>query len=95
MNFSIGDWVTNSLSHLFQVTEDNIYASADFVLWSPKQSEWAWFYDIEYPMYYVLSKFVERDKDGYWCHLHYSDVLACFEHCEPFTNSLPSFIKDK
>lgn len=107
--FKVGDFVTHeSLKITRQITkvdDDFIYFkegswalphvegfSNKLILWTPVKDEWCWFYD-------------NPNKDKY-CNLSKSGGESngrCFKtncgtpwnFCEPFLNSIPSYLKDK
>jgi len=74
-------------------SSDNIWYIKDITAWQPKEGEWCWFYDSEYPLSYILCKFETFD-NGFWCRPNFSDTIERFNGCEPFIDELPSFLKE-
>lgn len=58
--------------------------------WTPVKNEWCWFYDKAYNKYSHLAKFNEM-----WKNKFRSTTDTPWQFCEPFLNSLPSYLKDK
>lgn len=105
--FKVGDFVTNeSLKITRQITkvdDDFIYFkegswalphmkefSNKLSLWTPVKGEWCWFYDKTSNKYSHLAKFNEM-----WKNKFRSTTDTPWQFCEPFLNSLPSYLKDK
>lgn len=59
-------------------------------LWTPVKSEWCWFYDEASNKYSHLARFNEM-----WNNRFRSTTDTPWQFCEPFLNSLPSYLKDK
>lgn len=59
-------------------------------LWTPVKGEWCWFYDEASNKYSHLAKFNEM-----WNNRFRSTTDTPWLFCEPFLNSLPSYLKDK
>lgn len=105
--FKVGDFVTHeSLKITRQITKvdhDFIYFkkgswalphmkgfSNKLILWTPVKGEWCWFYDSKSSKSAALVQFKEKCNDKF---ISNNDVPWHF--CEPFLNSLPSYLKDK
>ena len=58
--------------------------------WTPVKDEWCWFYDKASNKYSHLAKFNEM-----WKNKFRSTTDTPWQFCEPFLNSLPSYLKDK
>ena len=58
--------------------------------WTPVKGEWCWFYDKSSNKYSHLAKFNEM-----WKNKFRSTTDTPWQFCEPFLNSLPSYLKDK
>ena len=58
--------------------------------WTPVKGEWCWFYDKSSNKYSHLAKFNEM-----WKNKFRSTTDTPWQFCEPFFNSLPSYLKDK
>lgn len=64
-------------------------------LWQPKKGEWCWFWNNAED--YTLEKYFTsiHGTDGLSITSHYSTKSPKhWDYIEPFTNSLPSFLKD-
>ena len=59
-------------------------------LWTPVKGEWCWFYDEASNKYSHLARFNEM-----WNNRFRSTTDTPWLFCEPFLNSLPSYLKDK
>lgn len=59
-------------------------------LWTPVKGEWCWFYDSKSSKFAALAQFKEINNDYFM-----SITDASWKYCEPFLNSLPSYLKDK
>ena len=105
--FKVGDFVTHeSLKITRQITkvdDDFIYFkegswalphvegfSNKLILWTPVKNEWCWFYDSKSSKSTALAKFNEM-----WKNKFRSTTDTHWNFCEPFLNSLPSYLKDK
>ena len=58
--------------------------------WTPIKGEWCWFYDEASNKYSHLARFNEM-----WNNRFRSTTDTPWLFCEPFLNSLPSYLKDK
>ena len=58
--------------------------------WTPVKGEWCWFYDRASAKSAALTQFKEINNDYFM-----SITDASWNFCEPFLNSLPSYLKDK
>lgn len=58
--------------------------------WSPIKNEWCWFYDNKSSKSTVVGQFKETCNDEF-----ISTTGTHWNLCEPFLNSLPSYLKDK
>ena len=58
--------------------------------WTPVKGEWCWFYDRASNKYSHLAKFNEM-----WKNKFISITDMHWQFCEPFLNSIPSYLKDK
>ena len=58
--------------------------------WTPVKGEWCWFYDKASNKYSHLAKFNEM-----WKNKFRSTTDTPWQFCEPFLNSIPSYLKDK
>ena len=58
--------------------------------WTPVKSEWCWFYDSKSSKSAALAKFNKM-----WNNKFRSNTDTLWQFCEPFINSLPSYLKDK
>ena len=59
-------------------------------LWTPVKGEWCWFYDEASNKYSHLARFNEM-----WNNRFRSTTDTPWLFCEPFLNSIPSYLKDK
>jgi len=102
--FKVGDWVvskhTGEVCLCEKIDGDDFYSNENkwhittsYSSWQPKEGEWCWFYDSEYPLSYILCKFETFD-NGFWCRPNFSDTMERFNGCEPFIDELPSFLKE-
>lgn len=107
--FKVGDFVTHeSLKIIRQITkvdDDFIYFkegswalphvegfSNKLILWTPVKDEWCWFYDNpNKDKYCNLSQF-GGESNG---RCFKTNCGTPWNFCEPFLNSLPSYLKDK
>ena len=102
--FKVGDFVRYALSTPARALEiNNIDGNRyyftnsemsclehELELWSPVKGEWCWFYDRASVKYSHLAKFNEM-----WKNKFRSTTDTPWYYCEPFLNSLPSYLKDK
>ena len=102
--FKVGDFVTPlnrdincSVWQIDKVLSCNTLASGIILLdprtvqlWTPIKGEWCWFYDKASNKYSHLAKF-----NGMWKNKFRSNTDTPWNFCEPFLNSLPSYLKDK
>ena len=58
--------------------------------WTPVKGEWCWFYDSKSGKFAALAQFKEINNDYF-----ISITDASWKYCEPFLNSIPSYLKDK
>ena len=58
--------------------------------WTPVKGEWCWFYDRGCNKYAYVAQFKEINKQYF-----ISNTGTYWQFCEPFLNSLPSYLKDK
>ena len=58
--------------------------------WTPVKGEWCWFYDIVSVKSAALAQFKEINNNYFM-----SITDTSWKCCEPFLNSLPSYLKDK
>lgn len=59
-------------------------------LWTPVKGEWCWFYDSKSSKSSHLAKFKQMSRQFFE-----SEEIGIYDYCEPFLNSLPSYLKDK
>ena len=71
-------------------TEFNKCLLTQLILWTPIKGEWCWFYDKASNKYSHLAKFNEM-----WKNKFRSTTDTPWQFCEPFLNSIPSYLKDK
>ena len=102
--FKVGDFVTplnreincsvwqidNILSCNTLVSDSTMLDPRTIQLWTPVKGEWCWFYDKASNKYSHLAKFNEM-----WKNKFRSTTDTPWQFCEPFLNSLPSYLKDK
>ena len=102
--FKVGDFVTPlnrdincSIWQIDNILSCNTLASGIILLdprtvqlWTPIKGEWCWFYDKASNKYLHLAKF-----NGMWKNKFRSNTDTPWNFCEPFLNSLPSYLKDK
>ena len=102
--FKVGDFVTPlnreincSIWQIDKVLSCNTLVSGSTMLdprtvqlWTPVKGEWCWFYDQHSSKSAALAQFKEM-KGSYF--RSNTDIIWIF--CEPFLNSLPSYLKDK
>jgi hypothetical protein len=84
--------VTNVSSHFIQVNNYKQYAPSYLELWQPKHGEWCWF-KTNIDSNVVFGKFVEKLDERYYASNHCSRS-DYFKYCEPFIDTLPTFIKE-
>ena len=58
--------------------------------WTPVKDEWCWFYDDKFKKSSHLAKFKQMSRQFFE-----SEEIGIYDYCEPFLNSLPSYLKDK
>ncbi len=58
--------------------------------WTPVKDEWCWFYDSKSSKSAALAQFKEMNNEYFM-----SITDTSWKCCEPFLNSLPSYLKDK
>ena len=102
--FKVGDFVTPlnrdincSVWKIDKVLSCNTLASGIILLdprtiqpWTPVKGEWCWFYDSKSSKSAVLAQFKEISNDYFM-----SITDTYWKCCEPFLNSIPSYLKDK
>ena len=71
-------------------TEFNKCLLTQLILWTPVKNEWCWFYDIKSVKSAALAQFKEMNNEYFM-----SITDTSWKYCEPFLNSLPSYLKDK
>ena len=99
--FKVGDFVTplnreinysiwqidNILSCNTLVSGNTMLDPRTVQLWMPVKGEWCWFYDSKSSKSAALAKFNEMWKNKF--------RSASWNFCEPFLNSIPSYLKNK
>ena len=102
--FKVGDFVTPlnrdincSVWKIDKVLSCNTLASGIILLdprtiqpWTPVKGEWCWFYDSKSSKSAALAQFKEISNDYFM-----SITDTYWKCCEPFLNSIPSYLKDK
>ncbi len=100
--FKVGDFVihngdikqvTKAINGLIDCLDNSvalIYKEDTLEPWTPVKGEWCWFYDSKTNKYSHLSQF-NSINNGYFK----SMSINYYNFCEPFLNSLPSYLKDK
>ena len=64
--------------------------------WTPVKGEWCWFYDNSDITYSHLAQFYDMHKSSANSVLTFmSRKWIAWNYCEPFLNSMPSYLKDK
>lgn len=58
--------------------------------WTPVKNEWCWFYDSKSNEYSNLAQFKEPSEEYFK-----TNTGTYWSFCEPFLNSIPSYLKDK
>ena len=77
------------------------WAIDEVELWIPQPGEYVWFWKMHNKeLLYMFGKFSHHNQFGYTINEDdngsiFSSKLRYWDNCEPFINSLPSFIKDK
>ena len=103
-NFKVGDFVTSlnrdincSVWQIDKILSCNTVVSGSTMLdprtiqlWTPIKGEWCWFYDSKSSKSAALAKFNEKCNDKF---IFNNNVF--WQFCEPFLNSIPSYLKDK
>ena len=65
-------------------------------LWTPVKGEWCWFYDNLDSKYSHLAQFYDMNiSEDNSLSTFMSSPITKWYYCEPFLNSLPSYLKDK
>ena len=99
-SFKVDDWVTASddhpfcpPTHTFQVTQSNIeFANKKGWKWEPHPGNWCWFWqETSHP---ILDRFDSFECDGSYISKNTHNNRQCWDYCEPFTNQLPTKLKD-
>ena len=106
--FKVGDFVkfiTISNKHPQQIikiedeiayTEFNKCLLTQLILWTPVKGEWCWFYDNSDSRHSHLAQFYDIHKSSASSISTFmSSKGLAWNFCEPFLNSLPSYLKDK
>lgn len=102
--FKVGDFVTPlnrdinySVWKIDKVLSCNTLVSGSTMLdprtikpWTPVKGEWCWFYDSKSGKSGALVQFKEMNNDYFM-----STTDTPWKCCEPFRNSLPSYLRDK
>lgn len=102
--FKVGDFVRYIHAHTPKALEINningdryYFTNAEMsciehelITWTPVKGEWCWFYNNAYNKYSHLAKF-----NGMWENKFRSTTDTPWQFCEPFLNSMPSYLKDK
>lgn len=108
--FKVGDFVTplnreincsvwqidNILSCNTLVSGRTMLDPRTIQLWTPVKNEWCWFYDSSDSRHSHLARFYDMHKSSANSVLTFmSRKGLAWNYCEPFLNSLPSYLKDK
>ena len=102
--FKVGDFVTPlnrdincSIWQIDNILSCNTLVSGSTMLdprtlqpWTPVKNEWCWFYDDKFKKSSHLAKFKQMSRQFFE-----SEEIGIYDYCEPFLNSLPSYLKDK
>ena len=102
--FKVGDFVTPlnreincSIWQIDNILSCNTLVSGNTMLdprtiqpWTPVKDEWCWFWDRIFSKSAALAQFKEMNNDYFM-----SSTDTSWQFCEPFLNSLPSYLKDK
>ncbi len=80
----------HNLYNIEGIYDTDWFESDDIQPWTPVKGEWCWFYDSEYSKSTALAKFNEM-----WKNKFRSTTNTPWNFCEPFLNSIPSYLKDK
>ena len=76
-------------------TEFNKCLLTQLILWAPVKDEWCWFWDKCTPHRPTLRQY-DIFPEGYGeDNMFHDSEQNPFDFCEPFLNSLPSYLKDK
>ena len=77
-------------------TEFNKCLLTQLILWTPVKGEWCWFYDNPDSRHSHLAQFYDIHKSSASSISTFmSSKGLAWNFCEPFLNSLPSYLKDK
>ena len=109
--FKVGDFVTPlnrdincSVWKIDKVLSCNTLVASDLILldpktiqlWTPVKGEWCWFYDNPDSKYSHLAQFYDMNiSEDNSLSTFMSSPITKWYYCEPFLNSLPSYLKDK
>ena len=100
--FKVGDFVkfidisNNHPKQIIKIEDEVAYTEfnkcllTQLILWAPVKDEWCWFYDIKSVKSAALAQFKEMNNEYFM-----SITDTSWKYCEPFLNSLPSYLKDK
>lgn len=102
--FKVGDFVTPlnreincSVWQINNILSCNTLVSNSIMLdprtiqpWTPVKGEWCWFYDSKSSKSSYLAEFKQMSRQFFE-----SEEIGIYDYCEPFLNSLPSYLKDK
>ena len=83
--------ITKFVQGNYHVANSNLsFLEHEFEPWTPVKNEWCWFYDIKSVKSAALAQFKEMNNEYFM-----SITDTSWKYCEPFLNSLPSYLKDK
>ena len=102
--FKVGDFVTPlnrdincSIWQIDNILSCNTLVSGSTMLdprtlqpWTPVKGEWCWFYDDKFKKSSHLAKFKQMSRQFFE-----SEEIGIYDYCEPFLNSIPSYLKDE
>ena len=105
--FKVGDFVkfidisNNHPKQIIKIEDEVAYTEfnkcllTQLILWAPVKDEWCWFWDKCTPHRPTLRQYdIFPEEYGEENMFHDSEQNP-FDFCEPFLNSLPSYLKDK
>lgn len=85
----------HNLYNIKGIDDTDWFESDDIQLWTPVKDEWCWFWDKCTPHRPTLRQYdIFPEEYGEENMFHDSEQNP-FDFCEPFLNSLPSYLKDK
>ena len=108
--FKVGDFVTplnrEINCSIWQIDEilscDTLVSGSTMIdprtiqLWTPVKGEWCWFYDDLDSKYSHLAQFYDMNiSEDNSLSTFMSSPITKWYYCEPFLNSIPSYLKDK